>query len=115
MCKYIEENTEPTDVILTDTRHNNEVVSLTGRNIVCGSSSFLYYHGLDYQTQEHDVARMYQNPEEQELFDKYDVKYIYLSDSERYNYSITDEEAFLEHFEVVHQEGSVVLYRRITR
>lgn len=115
MCKYIEENTEPTDVILTDTRHNNEVVSLTGRNIVCGSSSFLYYHGLDYQTQEHDVARMYQNPEEQELFDKYDVKYIYLSDSERYNYSITDEEAFLEHFKVVHQEGSVVLYRRITR
>ncbi|MBR1742940.1 MAG: hypothetical protein IJ733_13950, partial [Lachnospiraceae bacterium] len=32
MCKYIEKHTKATDVILTDTRHNNGVVSLTGRN-----------------------------------------------------------------------------------
>lgn len=113
MCRYIEENTEPTDVILTDTRYNNEVVSLTGRNIVCGSSSFLYYHGLDYQTQEDDVAYMYQNPQDKKLFDKYDVKYVYLSDSERYSYSVTREEEFLKYFEIVHQEGNVVLYRRL--
>ena len=113
MCRYIEENTEPNDVILTDTRHNNEVVSLTGRNIVCGSPSFLYYHGLDYQTQEDDVASMYRNPEERELFDKYHVKYIYVSDSERYNYSIASEEGFLKYFEVAHKEGNVTLYRRL--
>ena len=101
------------DVILTDTRYNNEVVSLTGRNIVCGSSSFLYYHGLDYQTQEDDVAYMYQNPQDKKLFDKYDVKYVYLSDSERYSYSVTREEEFLKYFEIVHQEGNVVLYRRL--
>lgn len=114
MCRYIEGHTEPTDVILTDTRYNNEVVSLTGRNIVCGSPSFLYYHGLDYQTQEADVANMYQNPQDQELYDKYHVKYVYLSNSERYNYSVTSEEGFLQYFEVVHREGDVVLYRRLS-
>ncbi len=112
MCRYIEKHTEPTDVILTDTRHNNEVVSLTGRNIVCGSSSFLYFHGLDYKTQEEDVGIMYQNPEDMTLFNQYDVKYIYMSDSERYNYGILSEDAFLEHFEVIHREGSVTLYKR---
>lgn len=112
MCRYIEKHTEPTDVILTDTRHNNEVVSMTGRNIVCGSSSFLYYHGLDYRTQEEDVGVMYQNPQDITLFDKYDVKYVYISDSERYNYGILSEDAFLEHFEVMHREGSVTLYKR---
>lgn len=112
MCRYIEKHTEPTDVILTDTRHNNEVVSMTGRNIVCGSSSFLYYHGLDYRTQEEDVGVMYQNPQDITLFDKYDVKYVYISNSERYNYGILSEDAFLEHFEVMHREGSVTLYKR---
>lgn len=112
MCKYLEEHTEPTDVILTDTRYNNEVVSLTGRNIVCGAASFLYYHGLDYQTQEADVALMYMNPQDSTLFDKYNVKYVYISDSERSKYSIVSEDAFLKNFEVMHQEGSVTLYRR---
>lgn len=114
MCRYIEEHTEPTDVILTDTRYNNEVVSLTGRNIVCGAGTFLYYHGLNYQTQEADVASMYQNPGDSTLFDKYHVKYVYVSDHERYQYSMEKEEALLEHFEMVHKEGDVILYKRVS-
>lgn len=112
MCRYIEKNTQPEDVILTDTRHNNGVVSLTGRNIVCGSSSFLYYHGVDYAAREQDVAAMYGNPGDMTLYDKYDVDYVYICNSERYNYSITSEDAFLENFQLVHQEGSVNLYKR---
>ena len=113
MCRFIEENTQPKDVILTDTRHNNGVVSLTGRNIVCGSSSFLYYHGVDYAAREQDVAAMYGNPGDMTLFDKYDVAYVYICDSERYNYNITSEDAFLENFELIHQEGRVNLYKRM--
>ena len=112
MCKYIEKNTDPTDVILTDTRYNNGVVSLTGRNIVCGCSSFLYYHGLSYEKQEEDVKTMYQNPQDTSLFDKYHVKYIFISNSERYNYTILSEDAFLENFKEVHRVGDIVLYQR---
>lgn len=115
MCKYIEKNTEPSDVILTDTRYNNEVVSLTGRNIVCGAGSFLYYHGLNYQPAEADVASMYQNPSDMTLFDKYHVKYVYVSDSERNNYQMQSEEDLLENFEIVHKEGNIILYKRIIR
>lgn len=112
MCRYIEENTEPEDIILTDTRYNNEVAALAGRNIVCGSSTFLYFHGLQYYEQEAAVSEMFQNPWNTELFDKYNVKYIYVSNSERNNFNITSDDIFLENAELVHQEGDVCLYRR---
>lgn len=111
MCRYIEENTEPEDIILTDTRYNNEVAALTGRNIVCGSGTFLYFHGLQYYGQEAAVSEMFQNPWNTELFSQYNVKYIYVSNSERNNYNITSDDIFLENAELVHQEGDVCLYR----
>ena len=113
MCKYIEETTEPTDVILTDTRYNNGVAALTGRNIVCGSESYLYFHGLSYLQQAEDVMNMYQNPANMPLFDLYQVKYVYIGDSERNSYGISDESAFANDFEIVHQIGEVTLYRNI--
>lgn len=113
MCKYIEENTEPEDVILTDTRYNNGVASLTGRNIVCGSPSFLQYQGLDFSARERDVFAMYANPGNMDLFDKYGVRYVYVGNSERQSYAMASEDAFLENFELVHRVGSVDLYRRI--
>lgn len=112
VCRYIEKNTEADDVILTDTRHNNGVASLTGRNIVCGAGTFLYYHGLSYQQQEQDVMTMYQNPADITLFDKYDVSYVYIGSSERSNYGISSEDAFLQNFEMAYQSGDVILYRR---
>lgn len=112
MCKYIEKHTNPSDVILTDTRHNNGVVSLTGRNIVCGSSAFLYFHGVNYQEREDDVQKMYENPKDSTLFDKYHVKYIYLGVSERQNYQIMMENDFAENYELIHTEGDISLYKR---
>ncbi len=61
-CTFIEENTPANSVILTANNHNNAVASLTGRNIVCGSSTFLYFHGFDTYNRELDVADMYSDP-----------------------------------------------------
>mgnify|MGYP000090314337 CR=1 FL=1 len=44
-AEYIYENSEPEDTVLTDMRHNNEIAALTGRNIVCGSTSYVYFTG----------------------------------------------------------------------
>lgn len=112
VCKYIEKHTDAKDVILTDTRHNNGVSSLTGRNIVCGTGSFLYYHGLAYKEQEADVARMYTEPQNTELLDKYNVSYVYIGPSERTSYAIVSEDAFRQNFTEVYREGDVVLYKR---
>lgn len=112
MCHYIEENVDSEDVILTDTRHNNAISSLTGTNIVCGSSSILYYHGLPYQKAEQAVSMMYQDPSQQWLFDQYGVDYVLVGPSERYSYVITDESAFEQQFTLIHQEGEYHLYAR---
>lgn len=113
MCKYIEENTSPEDVILTDTRYNNGVASLTGRTIVCGSPSFLHYQGLDFADRVRDVDGMYANPGNMDLFDKYGVEYVYVGNSERRRKVMASEEAFLENFVLVHHVGGVRLYQRI--
>lgn len=91
-CKYIEQQTGEWDVILTSTQHNSPVPALTGRNIVCGSGSFLYYHGLDYGQQEADVAAMYTDPVgSKDLFEKYGVSYVYVSGQEYGSYQVNEE------------------------
>ena len=110
MCKYIEKNTKPTDVILTGTQHNNPVCSLTGRNIVCGSSAYLFYHGLDYRGKEQAVMEMYYSIDNTALLKQNQVKYIYLSDSERMDYVITDEKKWEQWYPLKHKTGNVSLY-----
>jgi hypothetical protein len=95
-------------VVLTGTQHNNPVSSVGGMKIVCGTSSFLYYHGVNYYAQERDVKKMYESPiENAYLFEQYGVDYIYISSSERYNYAI-DFAAISANYPLVHDGGTQV-------
>ncbi len=106
-AQFIAENAPQDAVVLTGTQHNNPISSLTGRKIVCGTSSFLYYHGLDYAAQEQAVRRMYQDPEgSAELFEEYGVDYIYISSHERANYA-PDQEFISTLYPLVFDNGSV--------
>lgn len=88
-CKFIEEMTEPESVILTASNHNNPVASLTGRNIVCGSGTFLYYHGIDYSAREAELSLMYSDPVTYyDRYQAYHVDYIYISGMEMSSYSV---------------------------
>ena len=49
---FIRDNTAPDALFLTASNHNNAVAALSGRNILCGSSSYLFYHGLDYASRQ---------------------------------------------------------------
>lgn len=111
MAKWVEKNTEADDIFLTANNHNNAVASLTGRNIVCGSGSFLYYHGIDYGQAEADVTEMYQNPNRRkELLKKYNVRYIVIGWTEQYTYSIPDLADWIRQSDVVfNKEGLYVL------
>ena len=110
-CRYIEDETTPWDMILTSTAHNSPVPALTGRSIVCGSSSFLYYHGLNYQQNEQDVETMYTSPASaKELFRKYDVNYIYLSNQEYGTYNV-DVNGLYEVADVVWQKDDVSVWK----
>ena len=110
LCRYIEKST-PTDcVILTNNRHNNAVASLTGRSIVCGANSFLYFHGFDTASRQSDVAKMYADPVgSKDLFETYRVRYVLVSEFERSSYNV-NEEALQERFPVAYRNESAVLY-----
>lgn len=83
-AEYIMANTEPDAVFLTDDNHNNTVAALTGRNIVCGSPSYLYYHGLDYTGAQRDAQEMLTDAEAFErLRGEYKIGYVYFGSAER--------------------------------
>ena len=109
-AEFIDKNLPADCIILTGVHHNNAVAALTGRNIVCGSSAYLYYHGFDTYGREQDVAAMFENPKNSgELFEKYGVDYIYIGINERCNYSISPES--FENLEKVFSNGTATLYR----
>ena len=111
LCRFLEENTPADAVILTDQRHNNEVASLAGRNIVCGSPAYLYYHGLNYGEAEQALRKMYEKPEKnRELFWEYGVDYVLVSDFEADSYEV-DAEGLARLFPCVFDDGARQLFR----
>lgn len=109
-CRFIEEEIETEAVLLTASNHNNAVVSLTGRNIVCGSGTFLYYHGIPYAEREAELPMMYADPiGTQDLYEKYGVDYVYISNNERGSYEI-NEEALEQIASCIYDEDDVRIY-----
>lgn len=111
LAQYIDENTPADAVFLTQTRHNNEVSSLAGRNIVCGADTFLYYHGFDTTQRKEDIRQMYEAPVSSlTLYEKYEVSYVVVTNWERSSYAI-DEAALQELFELVFEADDARLYK----
>ena len=109
-AEFIKENTDQNSVFLTGQQHCNAVAALTGRYIVCGTGSYLYYHGVDYSQQSNAVYQMLSNPSENvHLFEEYCVDYIYISHWERSEYPI-DEQWFAENTELVYASDAVNIY-----
>jgi len=83
-AEYIRENTEPDSLFLTADNHTNTVAVLTGRNILCGSGSYVYYHGLDYADEMRDQKAMLSSVESYEqLKDAKGIDYVFISFHER--------------------------------
>ena len=96
---------------MTGTRHNNEITSLSGRSIVCGADTFLYFHGLDTTERKADLRLMYESPlDHMDLFQKYNVSYVVISNYECSSYTV-NEEAFQNTFTPVFFYDDIVLYR----
>ncbi|HRX59054.1 MAG TPA: hypothetical protein P5075_09795 [Eubacteriales bacterium] len=110
-AEYVEENAAPDATFLTYNNHNNCIAALTGRNIVCGSGSYLYFHGVDYSEHEAALPLMYEQPSLyfDSLSEKFGVDYVLIGNYERANYDI-DYEYFSENFTVFYQNDSVIIY-----
>ena len=111
-ASYIQENTDPHSIFLTDySWHLNPVSVLTGRSIVCGPDLFLYYHGIDTYERKEDIVAMFEAPEEnRDLFQKYSVSYIYIGSSERANFDM-DLDFFYENGSIIYDQDGIQVLR----
>ena len=108
---FAEEHTPRDAVFLTGNQHNNAIAALAGRDIICGTGSYLYFHGIDYSRQAEDERRMLEAPgESAALFAQYGVSYAYISSYERRNF-LVDEAWFDQNAEKVFGSGDVAIYR----
>lgn len=107
---WIRENTDRDDVFLTGQQHINPVCALAGRQIICGSDLYVFFHGLDYSQQSADCRRFYENPRENaDVLEMYNVHYIYVSDYERAEFDV-DLYALDEAYELIYANDDVRIY-----
>ena len=108
--EWIDENTDRNARFMTGQQHINPVCSLAGRQIICGSDLYVFFHGLDYRTQANDCQRFFELPQQHEyLLDYYDVDYIYVSDYERAEFDV-DLTYIDENYDLVYQNPDVRIY-----
>ena len=109
--EFVRDNTPAEAVFLTGTQHLNPISSIAGRTIVCGPDLWLYGHGFDTTERKEDIARFYEDPEENgDVPEKYGVEYIYVSSYERSSYRV-DEEALSARYPMVFENGEASVYR----
>ena len=110
-AEYIRDNTEPDALFLTASNHNNAVAALTGRSIFCGSSSYLFYHGLNYRDRlEQEKLLLTDGEYFESMREELGVDYVYLGDYER-GLTGCDTAWFDAHYPKVYSYGGVSIYK----
>lgn len=107
--RWAREETDPHALFLTGTQHINAVACLAGRTILCGSPSYLYYHGLDYARQQEAAKAMYEAPDAA-LLDAWGVDYVVFSGYERSEFA-ADEGWYQRNCAEVFRQGEYVIYK----
>lgn len=105
-AQFIDRNTPTDAMFVTADNHTNTVAALTGRNIVVGTDTFLFFHGLNTQQRHADVKAIFTDPAQRAaLLAQYKVDYIFLSDFERGTYPEMSDLAAV--YPVIFQQGAV--------
>ncbi len=109
--EYVKHNSAPDALFLTAAHHNNAVSSLTGRNILCGTGSYLYFHGIDFEEREAEARALFETPSQcfNELKSKYGIDYIWLGNAESYTYAY--DKAFFSRFDIIFENDTVIILR----
>ena len=107
--EWAKEETDPHALFLTGTQHINAVASLAGRTVLCGSPSYLYYHGLNYGEQQAAAKAMYETPSAA-LLEEWGVDYVVFSGFERSEFT-ADESWYQNNCTEVFRQGEYVIYQ----
>ena len=107
--EYVRESTPKDALFLTGMQHLNPVASLAGANIMCGSTLYVYFHGMNYSPQEAAIRELYETPSRQQL-EAWGIDYVMISNWERSDYQV-DEAWFAENCTRIFSQGQFTLYQ----
>lgn len=98
-------------VWLTGDQHNHWLFNLTGRQSILTYRGWLWTHGYDYLTQEHDVIAMLTDPHNNApLFTKYGISYVVIGPNEIIHWD-ANEVAFHELFTPVQETENYTIFQ----
>lgn len=109
MADYVDEHAEADALFLTSDDHLTPVFSLAGRQIVCGSASFVYYHGMDYSDEYSAMVSLYEMPDEVTL-QAWGVDYV-LFDGAVYSRFQADEDWYRQRYELWYSDDEYRIYK----
>ncbi len=99
------------DVVLSATRHNNPISNFTKAQVVMGYGGWLWSYGINFYPVQDDLYKMYRDPANtKDLYKKYDVKYVFISDAER-NEFLPYEDYFDLNYQMVYKYGNSKLFK----
>ena len=109
LAQYISDHAEPDALFLTSDRHTMPVFALAGRRILCGSGSYVYYHGMDYAEESAAMRLLYEAPDESILTQR-GIDYVLFDASVSAEFSAR-EDWYAARYPVWYQNESCRIYQ----
>lgn len=109
LAAYIDENAGSDALFLTSDSHLTPVFALAGRRILCGSGSYVYYHGMDYSAEYNAMRALYETPDEATLA-AWDIGYA-VFDSSVYAKFAADESWYATRYDVWYEDAGCRVYK----
>lgn len=111
LADFVTAKTAYNSLFLTSSRHNHPVPTLSGRRIIMGYPGWLWTFGINYQTHEADVFKMYSGGEDAlVLLKKYEVNYVVTEENTAVNLNI-NREFFAQNFPLVYQSQKYSIFK----
>lgn len=109
LAEFVSQNAESDALFLTSDRHTTPVFALAGRRILCGSGSYVYYHGMDYADEYQAMRTLYEVPDEATL-SAWGIDYVVFDTSVASEFS-ADENWYAARFPLWYENGSCRVYK----
>ena len=110
LADYIDANAESDALFLASDSHVTPVFALAGRRILCGSGSYVYYHGMDYADEYSAMAALYEHPNEGTLA-AWDVGYVLFDSSVYGKFADADESWYAARYPIWYENDGCRVYK----
>mgnify|MGYP000814987267 CR=1 FL=1 len=109
-CDHIDENAGSDALFLTSDSHLTPVFALAGRRILCGSGSYVYYHGMDYADEYNAMRTLYETPDTVTL-QIWGVQYAVFDSSVYSRFADANEEWYAQRYPLWYENGGCRVYK----